>query len=149
VRRLVRTLNRVVIENGERGLPDKDLDEVYELFWPTLKNKLTSIRDAAKRSVPLRGERDLLDEILSILRAQEQRERKREADQIFRRRVSEQLRNAQLHRHERAEKAALTQASTEELLRRYTKHVAEEPPGVAVPNLVEPLPIDSGTRKAE
>jgi hypothetical protein len=57
-------------ELGELGLGQNVLDEVFEMWWPKLKERieleLTSAKAIKKQSV--RSERDLLEEILSLTR---------------------------------------------------------------------------------
>ncbi|HYC27957.1 MAG TPA: TIR domain-containing protein, partial [Chitinophagaceae bacterium] len=37
VRRLLHTINTAIIKSGEKSLLEKDLDEVFEVFWPRLE----------------------------------------------------------------------------------------------------------------
>jgi hypothetical protein len=46
VRRLVGTLNQAVRDANEQGLRERDLDEVFEAFWPRLQVVLESIKPA-------------------------------------------------------------------------------------------------------
>jgi hypothetical protein len=67
IKKLVRMINA---ELGELGLGQNVLDEVFEMWWPKLKERieleLTSAKAIKKQSV--RSERDLLEEILSLTR---------------------------------------------------------------------------------
>ncbi len=72
VRQLVHTLNDLVRSSGERALVDSDLDEVFDLFWPKLKEKIDAIPPAAvgKSAGPIRTDSDILREILDVVRNQ-------------------------------------------------------------------------------
>jgi len=74
IRRLVGTINRLVQSGGEKSLQEKVLDEIFETYWPRLNETLTGI---AKSEAPAkkkeRPEREMLQEILELLRAQERR----------------------------------------------------------------------------
>jgi hypothetical protein len=57
--------------NGQAEFPqtEENLRETFEAFWPKLKTKLDTIRTrGGPRSVSLRSERDLLDELLALVR---------------------------------------------------------------------------------
>jgi len=47
VKKLVETINKLVIEQNEKGLSEKSLDEVYETFWPKLEAQLDIIKSMA------------------------------------------------------------------------------------------------------
>lgn len=62
----------VVINNklGENKLPSKTLDTVFDKWWPDLQVKVDAIsRSVAEPSEPVRSERDLIEEILILTRA--------------------------------------------------------------------------------
>ena len=62
----------VVINNklGENKLPSKTLDTVFDKWWPDLQVKVDGIsRSVAEPSEPVRSERDLIEEILILTRA--------------------------------------------------------------------------------
>ncbi|MGK9145951.1 toll/interleukin-1 receptor domain-containing protein [Xanthomonas euvesicatoria] len=62
----------VVINNklGENKLPSKTLDTVFDKWWPDLQLKVDAIsRSVAEPSEPVRSERDLIEEILILTRA--------------------------------------------------------------------------------
>lgn len=65
-KKLVRTLNSSLSENK---LEDKVFDEVFEMWWPKLENKISKILDNNKvENTELRDDRELLEEILAITR---------------------------------------------------------------------------------
>jgi hypothetical protein len=70
VRQLVLTLNTLVHAAGDRALPDGDLDEVFDLFWPKLKAKLVAIPplQESKKQTPVRSDGAILREILDLVR---------------------------------------------------------------------------------
>jgi hypothetical protein len=71
-RSLIKTLNRALQDNGLQGfLEERTLDEIFETFWPQLEESLKGILTAYKNSEPQspkRSERDILEEILSLVR---------------------------------------------------------------------------------
>lgn len=74
IRELVRTINLRVESVGEKSLPEKTLDQVFEVYWPELDTKLKAILETASTTAPTtRSDRAILEEILEILRGQENR----------------------------------------------------------------------------
>jgi TIR domain len=73
--KLVQTINRFVQESGERALSEQTLGAVFEKFWPELEQGLKKIAEQEEEKPIQRPERALLEEILAILRDQEQRRR--------------------------------------------------------------------------
>lgn len=82
VLRLLRTINARLDEVGGQPLPERLLEENFELFWPRLEEGLRAAEQVASTSEtkkdegigePLRGERDILNEILEIVRSQQRR----------------------------------------------------------------------------
>src|SRR5690606_6024185 len=64
--KLVRTVNGAL---GENKLGEKILENVFQMWWPELKAKVTQIIATADTvSVPSRSDRDLLLEILELSR---------------------------------------------------------------------------------
>jgi hypothetical protein len=89
--KLVQTINEVVKTSGERSLNDKNLLAVFETFWPQLETLLTQIRNQKEAKPAPRQERDLLEEMLEILRNQEQRVRKELEEKESARQVAQYL----------------------------------------------------------
>jgi len=69
IKKLVETINKKVFESKENGLLESDLDEAFETYYPKLETKLNEIKkkNLSKKKVE-RSERELLEEILGILR---------------------------------------------------------------------------------
>lgn len=83
VRKLVDDINSLVKEQNERFLDEAQLSKTFELFWSELKEKRDVIvRKKQPREVKQdRSDRDILEEILAIVRTQErgrQQEKNRE-----------------------------------------------------------------------
>ena len=74
--KLMQTINRVVKSNGERSLSADTLGKVFEKFWPDLERELQEISARHEPEGVSRSDRQLLEEVLEILRAQEQRAQK-------------------------------------------------------------------------
>jgi hypothetical protein len=71
--KLVQTINKAVETAGERALTNENLIAVFETFWPSLERDLGQIKQKKEPTAVQRSERQLLEEILEILRAQDQR----------------------------------------------------------------------------
>lgn len=70
IKKLTHTINNKIVLNGEKTIPEKDLDEVFEVFWPRLELKLTTLANSSSPSHPiLRSDRDILEEILQAVRS--------------------------------------------------------------------------------
>jgi len=81
IRALIQDINKYVDETGGRALPEKDVDEIFDLHWPRLKEKLQAISHQKVSKEPVRQDSEKLDEILEIVRGQEQRMQQLESQQ--------------------------------------------------------------------
>ena len=71
VHELVRTINKTLEKVQESPLDEKTLDTTFAHFWPELEKNLRNIVAKQPNEDPsVRSEMDMLEEILSILRAQ-------------------------------------------------------------------------------
>jgi hypothetical protein len=72
---LVRTINKAVERSNERALGEGKLDEVFETYWPKLSEALEDIakQEHQERGSAPRTERELLEEVLELSRANERR----------------------------------------------------------------------------
>lgn len=71
VRALLGSINREVEKNQERALTEKQLDSVFSTYWPKLDEALARIRQiAATAPEPVRTDRQLLEELLQLIRSQ-------------------------------------------------------------------------------
>lgn len=85
VLKLVTTVNRMVEDCGERSLTDSNLLAAFETYWPQLEAELKKIKESREEAPIQRPEREILEEMLEILRGQEQRaEAKRRLEAAFR-----------------------------------------------------------------
>ena len=66
-RKLIATLNRAL---GESALSEKKLDKAFGLLWPELHETLSEIKFKATPARPKREDRDLLEELLELVRSQ-------------------------------------------------------------------------------
>ncbi|MBV4360259.1 toll/interleukin-1 receptor domain-containing protein [Pinibacter aurantiacus] len=70
VKKLMHSINSKILISGEKNLPEKDLDEVFEIFWPRLESKLEIIqKKLPSNSKSQRTDRDILEEILQAVRS--------------------------------------------------------------------------------
>nr|QNO45908.1 hypothetical protein LAAKCKNM_00030 [Methanosarcinales archaeon ANME-2c ERB4]QNO53484.1 hypothetical protein OBNMHAHF_00009 [Methanosarcinales archaeon ANME-1 ERB6] len=84
IRKLIDTINKAVENSGERSLSENHLNIIFETFWPELKEELKNIVEKeAEVDQPIREEREILEEILAIVRAQERRQRQEERQIII------------------------------------------------------------------
>ena len=77
-RKLVHTFNRALVEPR----PDTSIDRAFEVWWPHLEKELKAVPPVSDRTRFERSERDLLREILSLLRRQ--LTEKRESEMLHR-----------------------------------------------------------------
>ena len=67
IKRLLQTINKLVGELKEKALTEKHLDEVFEIYWPKLEKELKDM-SARTATPPVREQKEILDEILTIVR---------------------------------------------------------------------------------
>jgi TIR domain-containing protein len=70
VRKLVSTINSTL---GAAKLQESELNESFEVWWSKLDERLKGITETATSTAPVRSDRDLLEEILEIVRSQPSR----------------------------------------------------------------------------
>lgn len=67
--RLIQTINSALQVRGEKPLTEGVLERVFERNWPELESRLQSLRESQqKRPERARTDREVLDEILSLVR---------------------------------------------------------------------------------
>lgn len=70
VYQLVVAINKAVGESGGKRLEDAALGRVFEKYWPDFERAMAAIpKPRAKTTQPVRGDRELLEEILSLTRS--------------------------------------------------------------------------------
>lgn len=73
VRKLLHTINNKAKELEESKIPNDKLDKIFERYWPDLEKELKKIVEIhVEKEKPIRSEREILEEILEILRTQGQ-----------------------------------------------------------------------------
>jgi TIR domain/Bacterial regulatory protein, Fis family len=70
VLQLVRTLNKACKSGGEKGRDEHSLEEAFKVWWPLLKPKLQQLPDDASVGKARRSDRDILEELLELVRTQ-------------------------------------------------------------------------------
>jgi hypothetical protein len=65
--RMVKTLNASLRDGA---LPDAHIEEAFEVWWPKLASTLDTLPSEKTSARPTRSEKDLLEEILSLVRTQ-------------------------------------------------------------------------------
>lgn len=66
-RRMLDTINRA---QGENSITDNLLDRTFELWWPELERTITKLREQPEVIEHSRSDREILEEILSLIRQQ-------------------------------------------------------------------------------
>ena len=73
--RLIETINQQLSSSSEKQLAEKTLHQVFDRCWPDFKDTITKIsRSQPEKTKQIRSDRDLLEEILEIVRGQEKQE---------------------------------------------------------------------------
>lgn len=67
LRKLISTINTSL---GDSKLPESELSESFEVWWPKLEERLARIDEIAANNQPIRNDRELLEEILEVVRTQ-------------------------------------------------------------------------------
>ena len=70
IKKLIADINATLKEEGEPSLTDKQIDEAGDIFWSKFENSLINIEpdQASTVAEPLREERELLEELLILVR---------------------------------------------------------------------------------
>lgn len=75
VRKLMHTINQAVRNQNEKSLADTALDKTFETFWPELDAGLAALAyTESQGAARVRGDRDILEELLELARSQQQRQ---------------------------------------------------------------------------
>jgi hypothetical protein len=97
IRKLIDTINKAVENSGERSLSENHLNIIFETFWPELKEELKNIVEKeAEVDQPIREEREILEEILAIVRALEKEQREEKYQKELRDALISYLRTKQI-----------------------------------------------------
>jgi hypothetical protein len=83
VRKLVQTINEA---QGDKAIPVKQVDTAFERGWPELDQLLKKVPDVQTKQKIKRTERDMIEEILELIRAQT-RSTKRDSDEAMLKRI--------------------------------------------------------------
>jgi hypothetical protein len=67
VRKLVMTINNTLEQSS---LPESELRETFEVWWPKLEQRFVGLMSVEKQAPQIRTNRDLLEEILGLVRFQ-------------------------------------------------------------------------------
>jgi hypothetical protein len=67
-RKLLKTINNLSNASLSDGLKDNILDDAFEKWWPDLETRLQSISNTGKKFEPVRPDRELLEELLQLVR---------------------------------------------------------------------------------
>lgn len=68
IKKLVNTINKTLKLSGKESLDEKMLDEIFEKYYSELSNKLSKIKQTDNIKEPIRNDRELIEEILNIVR---------------------------------------------------------------------------------
>jgi|SRR2546423_130391 len=67
LKKLIQTINNAF---GEKKLPDSEVNETFDVWWPKLEQRLSNIPEPQSSPKTQREEREILEEILELVRAQ-------------------------------------------------------------------------------
>jgi len=67
LRKLISTINNNLLESK---LAEAELGEAFDVWWPKLEQRMRGIAKVEPSALPIRSDRDLLEEILGLLRLQ-------------------------------------------------------------------------------
>ncbi len=70
VRKMLCDINKDLARLGEPFSPEEILEEAFDLWWPKLHEKFSKLPPDAASVTPARTEKDLLEEILELVRSQ-------------------------------------------------------------------------------
>jgi len=70
IRKMLCDINKDLLRLQEPSSPEDILDEAFELWWPKLEEKFSKLPADTARATPTRTEKDLLEEILELVRSQ-------------------------------------------------------------------------------
>jgi TIR domain len=102
LRKLISTINNTL---GDLKLSESELSETFDVWWPKLEERLSKIGEETAETAPIRSDRELLEEVLNIVRTK-QAERDAQVEAIFRTKLVQKLEELQdrltlaSHRHE-------------------------------------------------
>jgi len=68
--KLLQTINHAIEKIGGLHLTEARLNATFEKFWPDLEASLETVLKSQEAKIPLRSEREMLEEILRIVREQ-------------------------------------------------------------------------------
>ena len=72
IKKLLTTINKEARTLNESKIPDEQLNKIFERYWPDLEKELKKIVDLkTETSEPIRTDREMLEEILEIVRERE------------------------------------------------------------------------------
>jgi hypothetical protein len=66
IKKLILTINNTL---ADRKLPDSEINESFDIWWPRLEQQLNSIPEPSDPPKPQREEREILEEILELARS--------------------------------------------------------------------------------
>lgn len=85
---LIRTINRAL---GGEGLPDSQLDESFSMWWPKLEEVFHAIPPPRTKAPTERSEKDILEEILQIVRSLDRQSMPSDEERILSRHTAKAL----------------------------------------------------------
>ncbi len=74
IRKLIKTINTALGQHGENQLPENVVNKAFDTYWGELEGKLKLISSQGESKHPNRTDREILEEMLTIIRNLEQRE---------------------------------------------------------------------------
>jgi hypothetical protein len=128
LRKLVHTINNKIIAIGEKTIPEKDLNEVFEVFFPKLDEKLARILNEKSPDGNIkRTDREILEEILQTIRASKMPGLNEIYERIYRMTIENQMQNEKLMNIWRNDLMHTNDAFAKQNMVRILKYFTENP----------------------
>jgi hypothetical protein len=128
LRKLVHTINNKIIAIGEKTIPEKDLNEVFEVFFPKLDEKLARILNEKSQDGNIkRTDREILEEILQTIRASKMPGLNEIYERIYRMTIENQMQNEKLMNIWRNDLMHTNDAFAKQNMVRILKYFTENP----------------------
>ncbi len=72
IKKLIHTINIKLSDNKEKPIPDQTLNDLFDALWAPFEKELSAIKETETTKEPERSDRDILEEILQIVRTDSQ-----------------------------------------------------------------------------
>lgn len=128
LRKLVHTINNKITSVGEKTIPERDLNEVFDVFFPKLDEKLSNILNEKSLDKNIkRTDREILEEILQTIRAAKQPDLHEMSEKIYKMSIDNKMENRDLINILRNDFMNISDNFTKQSFIRILKYYTENP----------------------